>query len=58
MTKNSTRYNRLVDSSPVPDVDGSDEICLSLKPTGNASKSGSFRPVSFVNDQRLKHVGL
>ena len=45
MIKNSTRYNRLVDSSPVPDVDGSDEIRFSLKATGNASKPGSFRPV-------------
>ena len=45
MIKNSTRYNRLVDSSPVPDVDGSDVIRFSLKSTGNASKSGSFRSV-------------
>ncbi len=45
MIKNSTRYNRLVDSNPVSDVDGSDEIRFSLKATGNASKPGSFRPV-------------
>ena len=45
MIKNSTRYNRLVDSNPVSDVDGSDEIRFSLKATGNVSKPGSFRPV-------------
>ena len=45
MIKNSTRYNRLVDSNTDPDVDGSYEIRFSLKATGNASKSGSFRPV-------------
>ena len=45
MIKNSTRHNRLVDGSPVPDVEGSDEICLSLKTTGNTFKTRSFRPV-------------
>ena len=45
MVKNITRCNRLADSSPVPDVDGSDEIRFSLKATGNVSKPGSFRPV-------------
>ncbi len=48
MIKNSTRHNRLVDGSPVPDVEGCNEVCLSLKPTGNASELGSFRPVTFV----------
>ena len=50
MIKNSTRYNRLADGSPVPDVEGSDEICLSLKTTGNTSEMRSFRPVPFVDD--------
>ena len=45
MIKNSTRYNRLADSSPVPDVEGCNEISFSLKTTGNASKPGSFWPV-------------
>ena len=48
MIKNSTRHNRLVDGSPVPDVEGCNEVCLSLKPTGNASELGSFRPVPLV----------
>ena len=48
MIKNSTRNNRLFDGSPVPDVEGCNEVCLSLKPTGNASEPGSFRPVTFV----------
>ena len=48
MIKNSTRHSRLVDGSPVPDVEGCNEISLSLKPTGNASELGSFRPVPFV----------
>ena len=50
MIKNSARCNRLVDGSPVPDVEGSDEICLSLKTTGNTSEMRSFRPVPFVDD--------
>ena len=45
MIKNRTRRNRLIDRSPDPDVDGSDEIRFFLKTTGNASKPGSFRPV-------------
>ena len=45
MIKNSTRYNRLFDSSPVSDVERCNEIRFSLKDTGNASKPGSFRPV-------------
>ena len=45
LIKNSTRHNRLADSSPVPDVEGCDKICLSLNTTGNASEMGSFRPV-------------
>ena len=49
MIKNSTRHSRLVDGSPVPDVEGCNEISLSLKPTGNASELGSFRPVTFVD---------
>ena len=48
MIKNSTRYNRLADGSPVPDVEGCDEICLSLKTTGNASEMGSFWPVPLI----------
>ena len=53
MVKNITRYNRLVDSSPVPDVDGSDEIRFSLKATGNASKLGSFRTVLPIYDMAI-----
>ena len=45
MIKNSTRYNRLADSSPVPDVEGSDKVRLSLKTTGNAPEERSFRSV-------------
>ena len=45
MIKNTTRHNRLADCSPVPDVEGSDEIGFSLNTTGNASEMGSFRPV-------------
>ena len=45
MTKNSTRHNGLADSSPVPDVEGSDKVRLSLKTTGNAPEEGSLRPV-------------
>ena len=50
MIKNSTRYNRLVDSGPVPDVDRSDEIRFSLKATGNAPETGTFWSVYFVDD--------
>ena len=45
MIENNLRHNRLADGSPVPDVEGSDEVCFSLETTGNASKPGSFRPV-------------
>ena len=45
MIKNSTRCNRLADGSPVPDVEGSDEIRLTLKTTGNASEKRLFRSV-------------
>ena len=48
MIKNSTRHNRLADSSPVPDVEGSDDIGFSLNTTGNASETGSFRPVLLI----------
>ena len=49
MIKNSTRHNRLVDSSPVPYVEGGNEIRFSLKSTGNAFEMGSFNPVPFVD---------
>jgi len=43
--RNSLCHNGLDDSSPVPDVEGCYEISFSLKTTGNAFESGSFRPV-------------
>lgn len=49
MTKNSTRHNRLVDISPVPDVEGSDKICLTLKTTGYTSEERSFRSVPSID---------
>ena len=48
MIRNIARHNRLADSSPVPDVEGSDEIGFSINTTGNASKMGSFRPVLLI----------
>ena len=42
MIKNSTRCNRLVDGSPVPDGEGSNVISFTLKPTGNASEERRF----------------
>jgi len=43
--RNSLCHNGLDDSSPVSDVEGCYEISFSLKTTGNAFESGSFRPV-------------
>lgn len=49
MIKNSTRYNRLVDDCPVPDVEGGDGIRFTLKTTGNTSEFRTFRPVSLID---------
>ena len=54
MTKNSTRYNRLADCSPVPDVEGCDEIRFSLNTAGNASEMGSFWPVAFADRMAIR----
>ena len=53
MIENNTRYNRLVDSSPVPDIEGCNEIRFTLKTTGNTSKKRSFCPVPSVNEMTL-----
>ena len=45
MIKNSARCNRLVDSSPVPDVEGGDIIGFSFETAGNAFEERSFRSV-------------
>jgi len=45
MIENSLRHNGLIDSSPVPDVEGCNKISFSFKTTGNAFEMGSFRSV-------------
>ncbi len=45
MIKNSTRYNRMVDSTHVPDIEGCDEIRFSIKTAENTFEPGLFRPV-------------
>ena len=50
MIKNSTRHNRLVDGSPVPDVEGCNEVAFPSSPQEmhlNRDRSGLF-PLSTV----------
>ena len=54
MIKNSTRHNGLIDCGPVPDVEGGDEICLSLQTTGNTFEMGPFRSVSLINGMAFR----